>query len=88
MKNKLANLNDYLFEEIERVMDCANNSQSREKLNAELQRAKTMTGLSNTIINNAKTQLQAIEIAYTCNIKKEELPEVVQKKTNLLEVIQ
>lgn len=87
MKNKLTNLNDYLFEEIERVMDCANNSTSREKLTAELQRAKTMSALSNTIINNARTQLQAIEVAYSCNVKKEDLPEILQKKTNLLEVI-
>lgn len=87
MKNKLCNLNDYLFEEIERVMECVNDDKGIEEMNAELQRAKTIASLSNTVINNAKTQLQAIEVAYNCNIKSEEMPEVVQKKPNLLEVI-
>ncbi len=88
MKNKLHNLNDYLFAEIERVMECANDSKGREKLKTELDRAKTMTGLSNSIISNAKTQLAAVELAYELHLDKKELPEVLQKKPTLMELME
>lgn len=88
MKNKLHNLNDYLFEEIERVMECANDSKGRDKLKTELERARIMTGISNTIINNAKVQLNAIEIAHEFKLDKKELPEVVQKKPTLMELME
>lgn len=50
-KNKLINLNDHLFEQLERL----NNSDLKgEDLKREVTRTKAMTGLANQIINNAR----------------------------------
>lgn len=56
MKNTLTDLNNYLFEEIERLQD---NDLSEEKLNIEINRSKAIAQVSEQIINNAKLALDA-----------------------------
>lgn len=55
-KNKLLDLNNHLFEALERIND---DSLESEKLQEEMARAKTITQIGNTIINNASLALEA-----------------------------
>ena len=62
MKNNLNSLNDYLFEQLERL----NDDEELEKdgvLEKELKRAKAITGVSTAIVNNAKLILDAKKYA-------------------------
>ncbi len=58
MQNTLSDLNNYLFEQIERVND---DSLDDEALEKEIHRAETVTKIAGTIINNAQLQLNAIK---------------------------
>lgn len=56
--NNLQDLNDCLFKELERL----NNDEElkdAENLEREMKRSKAVTDLANTIINNARTLLEA-----------------------------
>ena len=55
-KNKLSDLNDCMFEQLERLNKADLNGDELEK---ELERSKTITSLSKTIIDNAKVVLEA-----------------------------
>ena len=55
-KNKLLDLNNHLFEALERIND---DKLQGEKLQEEMARAKTITQIGNTIINNASLALEA-----------------------------
>lgn len=56
MKNSLQDLNNYLFEQIERVND---DSLSDEELEKEIKKAEMVTKIGQTIISNAQVQLNA-----------------------------
>ena len=56
MKNTLADLNNYLFEAIERIND---DSLSDEQLEKELKKGKTIQSIAQTIIENAQVTLAA-----------------------------
>lgn len=58
MKNTLADLNNYLFEAIERIDD---DNLSDDQLDKEIRRADAVTKIAGTIISNANTQLRAVE---------------------------
>ena len=55
-KNKLLDLNNHLFEVLERIND---DELQGEKLQEEMARAKTITQIGNTIISNASLALEA-----------------------------
>lgn len=56
MKNKLVDLNNHLFEELERL----NNKELKgEELQEERERAKSMANIAQTIINNGELALKA-----------------------------
>lgn len=57
MKKDLNALNDYLFEQLERLND--DECLEREGLEKELKRAKAITGISTAIVNNARLVLDA-----------------------------
>lgn len=59
MKNKLLDLNNHLFAEIERLSD---EDLSDEELEKEIERAKAITGISNQIGQIAKLQFDAIKL--------------------------
>ena len=56
MKNKLTDLNDHLFAQLERLND---EDLSDDQLNKEIQRSKAMTDVAKPIIANAQLILDA-----------------------------
>lgn len=56
MKNKLLNLNDHLFETLERLND---EDLKGDDLVAEMERAKSIAGIAQTIINNGELMFKA-----------------------------
>lgn len=57
MKKDLNALNDYLFEQLERLND--DEALKEEGLEKELKRAKAITSVSTAIVNNARLVLDA-----------------------------
>ncbi len=58
MKNTLTDLNNYLFEAIERINDDDLDDAALER---EIHRSEAITKVAGVIINNANVQLQAIK---------------------------
>lgn len=58
MKNKLSDLNNYLFEELERLND-DETLQNDDNLEKEIKRSKAITQVANTIVQNANVILKA-----------------------------
>lgn len=71
MKNNLNSLNDYLFAEIERLEDDEELDSDPKKLDKEFKRAKAITGIGMTIVNNAKLILDARKYADEIGIDDE-----------------
>jgi len=55
-KNKLIDLNDHLFAQMERLSD---ETLTGEKLNEEIERSRAVTGVGKIIVENAKLALEA-----------------------------
>lgn len=60
MKNKLTDLNNYLFEQIERLND---DELSDEQIDQAIKKAEAITEISKTIIQNSALQLKAVQVA-------------------------
>lgn len=58
MKNTLTDLNNYLFEALERIND---DSLTEENLEKEIKRVDATNKVAKTIIDNAQVQLKAME---------------------------
>lgn len=74
MKNDLGSLNNYLFEELERLND-NEELDSEEKLEKEIRRSKVITHVAQTIINNAHTVLEAQK--FMSDSGAEEIPKML-----------
>ena len=59
MKNKLSDLNDHLFAQIERLSDEA---LTPEQIEAEAKRGAAIVGVADVIIRNASLKIQAAKI--------------------------
>lgn len=70
MKNNLNSLNNYLFEELERLNDDETLDKD-DNLQKELKRAKAISGISTSIVNNAKLILDAKKYADEVGINNE-----------------
>lgn len=58
-KNKIVDLRDHLFAQLERLSD---EELSPEKLESEIQRAHAMQGIANVIVNSAKAEMQYMKL--------------------------
>ena len=73
MKNKLTDLNNLLFEQMERLLDdevC----HDKDSIQAEVQKAGAMGKLANQIVDIGRLQLEAARFAETNGVMKKELP--------------
>jgi hypothetical protein len=59
MKNKLTDLNDHLFAQLERLSD---ENLEGEKLNQEIKRSTAVANVAREIIQNGRTVLRAQEL--------------------------
>lgn len=60
MKNKLTDLNDHLFAQLERLSD---ETLSQEEIDREVKRAEAVVRVADCIVSNASVQLKAVQIA-------------------------
>ena len=79
MNNTLADLNNYLFEAMERLTD---DSLSSEQLDQEIKRAESMSKVANQIIQNGelayKTMVHMDEYGY--NVDRKNIPTMLEIK--------
>ena len=61
MNNKMSDLNNYLFEAIERLND---DGLSPEELDVEIKRCEAVNKVAQTLINNAALAVKAQEMMY------------------------
>ena len=74
MKNKLADLNNHLFAQLERLGD---EDLKGEQLTEEIYRAKAVTGLASQIIANGTLVLKAAQAAQEYVEKGEAIPKML-----------
>lgn len=60
MKNKLTDLNDHLFAQLERLSD---ESLTAEQIEKEVTRAQAVVAVADCIVANAGVQLKAVQLA-------------------------
>ena len=69
MKNKLTDLNNYLFEQLEKLND---DDMTQEELSQQIVKAETISKISKTIIETAQLQLNAIKVAAENGVVKQQ----------------
>lgn len=62
MKNKLTDLNDHLFAQLERLGD---ESLTAEQITNEVQRTDAIVSIADQIVRNADIQLKAVQVLAT-----------------------
>lgn len=77
MQNTLIDLNNHLFEQMERLNDEELNG---EELDREIKRAKAMACISSQIIGNASLGLDAEKLKVEFGHRDVHLPEMLEKK--------
>ncbi len=76
MRPDLISLNNYLFEELERLNDDEELAND-EKLDKEIKRSKAITNVAQTIINNAELALEAKKYCDEYGLNKKEVPKML-----------
>ena len=80
MKNKLSDLNNHLFAELERLGD---EDLKGEELAAEVERAKSISNISSQIVQNANVQLKAPRLQAEYGYKNVNLGGLLEHKDDL-----
>ena len=75
MKNTLGDLNNHLFEQLERLND---EDLKGEKLQEEITRAKAINSVATQIITNGSLVLQAKKMIDTCMSTDVDLPKMLE----------
>lgn len=76
MKNKLLDLNNHLFAQLERLSD---EGLKGDELKEEISRSKAVTGVSKEIVSNARLALDA-QMAIGQSLKEGQLPAMIEEK--------
>ena len=82
MKNKLTNLNNHLFEQLERLND---ESLKGEKLEEEIKRSQAVSAISKDIVSSASLELSALKLKaeYQGIRSGSDIPEVLRVEKQL-----
>ena len=75
MKNKLIDLNNHLFQQLERLND---EDLSGEQLQDEIERSKAITGDSKEVVSNARLGLDAEKHRREYGLGKGQGPELLE----------
>lgn len=78
MKNSLTDVNNYLFEELERLND-DESLMDEEIFKKEIQRAKAVSNICSTIVSNANLVLNARKYADELGISENEVLQLKEK---------
>ncbi|MBS4462236.1 hypothetical protein JXA27_06650 [Aerococcaceae bacterium zg-B36] len=79
-RNTLMDLNNHLFEQLERLND---EELNEEELNLEVKRAASMRELAKTIIDNASLALEAEKLKAEYSQKDVVLPKMIGSNDNV-----
>ena len=83
MKNKLTDLNDHLFAQIERL---SNEDLSAEQIDAEVKRGNAIVAVADQILRHASLQVQAAKIVSDHGIDPtKHLPALGSQATRVIE---
>jgi len=72
-RNKLTDLNNHLFAQLERLND---EDVPDEKMQLEISKAKAITNVAGAIVKSSKLQFEAMKIVAKGNIVMDEVPGV------------
>ncbi|WP_281645524.1 hypothetical protein [Parendozoicomonas sp. Alg238-R29] len=79
MKNKLADLNNHLFAQLERLND---ESVKGNELQEEIQRSQAVSNISKEIVSNASLQLNALKLqAEHRGLSRDDIPQILALET-------
>lgn len=73
-KNKLEDLNNHLFAQMERLND---EELTEEEVKREVVRAKAVSGIASQIINNTKTALEIVKLKHDMCVSPGEIPKLL-----------
>lgn len=76
-KNKLSDLNDHLFAQLERLNE---EDLTNEQIEVEAKRAKAIVDVSAQIISSAKVTVEALKLVTNGDLTFNELPETFDVK--------
>lgn len=71
MKNSLTDLQNVLFDQLDRLADAMKD----DEVAFEINRSKAMTSVSKEIIDSKRLMLEITKYADDCNMPKKEMPE-------------
>ncbi|MCX4187185.1 hypothetical protein [Methylophaga sp. OBS4] len=77
MKNKITDLNDHLFAQLERLGD---ERLKGDDLKAEIDRGKAITGIADKVISNAGLALEAHKLQLEYGKNAPDLPKMLEHK--------
>jgi len=80
MKTSLKDLNEHLFEQLERLN---NPDLSKEELDREINRAKAISAVSKSVVSSASIVLRAVELQSEGAVMPEQVPDMLTDKRPL-----
>lgn len=78
-RNKISDLNNHLFSQLEKLNDDDLNG---DQLTTEVQRAKAMSSLASQIINSTKLTLDAIKMSNNGEINPVDVPNLLNENND------